>query len=203
MINWLLDGKSRFPSLYLKYYSEDYRGVHSLARVAKDDIVLEVPLSHIMTSEVAKASVIGQSLLKSGVDLNSTHTYLACCQSCARGWLGEGAGEAEGRLTDLLFCPFVSLCRFAPRTPQSQLVLEAVPQHSAASQSCIRRTGGHFAFVCSVSLLLLLACPPSVIDSTTATCPFSSNKTSWRTSKVNTDAADETRRGRGAVDLHC
>lgn len=78
MIQWLIAGKSRFPSLYLKYYSDEYRGVHSLTRVAKDDIVLEVPLSHIMTSEVAKASVIGQKILQSGVELNSTHSYLAC-----------------------------------------------------------------------------------------------------------------------------
>lgn len=74
----LIEGKSRFPALYLKYYSEDYRGVHAMTRVSKDEIVLEVPLSHIMTSEVAKASSIGQQLLASGVELNSTHSYLAC-----------------------------------------------------------------------------------------------------------------------------
>ena len=49
-----------------------------MTRVSKDEIVLEVPLSHIMTSEVAKASAIGQQLLASGVELNSTHSYLAC-----------------------------------------------------------------------------------------------------------------------------
>jgi tetratricopeptide (TPR) repeat protein len=78
LIDWLVQGKSRFPNLYLKYYSEDYRGVHSHGSIHKDDIVLEVPLSHIMTSEVAKASDIGQRILNSGVDLNSTHTYLSC-----------------------------------------------------------------------------------------------------------------------------
>lgn len=78
LIDWLVQGKSRFPSLYLKYYSEDYRGVHSHQTIEKDEIVLEVPLSHIMTSEVAKASEIGQKILHSGVDLNSTHTYLSC-----------------------------------------------------------------------------------------------------------------------------
>jgi len=78
LIDWLLRGKCRFPSLYLKYYSPEYRGVHALTRINKDEVVLEVPLSHIMTSEVARASDIGQKITASGVDLNSTHTFLAC-----------------------------------------------------------------------------------------------------------------------------
>ena len=81
MTNWLLRGRSRFPNLYLKYYSDDYRGVHALTnRIGKDEIIMEIPLSHIMTSEVAKASEIGQQIIRSGVELNSTHTYLASCQ---------------------------------------------------------------------------------------------------------------------------
>lgn len=77
LISWLIAGKARFPALYMKYYSEDYRGVHALSKIPKDDILLEVPLSHIMTSEVAKSSDIGKKIIDSGVDLNSTHSYLA------------------------------------------------------------------------------------------------------------------------------
>jgi len=78
LVQWLIVGKARFPALYLKYYSDEYRGVHAMCDVSKDEVVLEVPLSHIMTSEVAKASDIGQQLLSSGVELSSSHTFLAC-----------------------------------------------------------------------------------------------------------------------------
>jgi hypothetical protein len=70
--------------------------VHALSNVQKDDIVLEVPLSHIMTSEVAKASAIGQQLIASGVTLASTHSFLACCQDtrniCTCKYSGLSAG---------------------------------------------------------------------------------------------------------------
>jgi hypothetical protein len=32
------------------FLDEDYRGVHALTKVANNKIILEVPLSHIMTS---------------------------------------------------------------------------------------------------------------------------------------------------------
>ena len=77
MITWLKEGNAQFPLLYLQYYDEDYRGVHAVTKVANNRIILEVPLSHIMTSDVAKASDIGQKIIKSGCELNSTHSYLA------------------------------------------------------------------------------------------------------------------------------
>jgi len=77
MCQWLRDAGALFPKLYLQYYSEDYRGVHCLTRVPPGDVVLYVPLKAIMTSEVAKASIIGQNIIKSGVDLRSKHSYLA------------------------------------------------------------------------------------------------------------------------------
>jgi hypothetical protein len=43
----------------LQYYDTEYRGVHCAARIPVDEIVLQVPLPLIMTSEVAKASTIG------------------------------------------------------------------------------------------------------------------------------------------------
>ena len=77
MITWLREGQAQFPYLYLQYYDEDYRGVHSLTKIPNNRIILEVPLSHIMTSDVAKASEVGQKIIKSGCELNSTHSYLA------------------------------------------------------------------------------------------------------------------------------
>ena len=60
MISWLKSGLAEFPYLYLQYYDEDYRGVHALTKIATNRIVLQVPLSHITTSDVAKASEVGQ-----------------------------------------------------------------------------------------------------------------------------------------------
>jgi len=77
MVKWLRDGGARFPKLYLKYYDQDYRGVHALAKIPQDDIILYVPQKYIMTSEVAKASDIGRKIIASGVELRSTHSYLA------------------------------------------------------------------------------------------------------------------------------
>jgi histone-lysine N-methyltransferase SETD3 len=59
------------------YYSDDYRGVHCLTKVPADEVILYVPLKHIMTSEVAKGSDIGKKIIQSGVELRSTHSYLA------------------------------------------------------------------------------------------------------------------------------
>jgi tetratricopeptide (TPR) repeat protein len=88
MINWLIAGKSRFPSLYLKYYSEDYRGVHTLSPVAKDEIVLEVPLSHIMTSEVAKVTLRTNRQQKLRVILH-THSFCLRLIYLLLPWIGK------------------------------------------------------------------------------------------------------------------
>ena len=77
MCNWLRSGGAQFPKLYLQYYSEDYRGVHALARVPPDDIICYVPFSLIMTSQVAMESEIGKQIIAAKVDLRSKHSYLA------------------------------------------------------------------------------------------------------------------------------
>lgn len=77
MCNWLKEGGAKFPKLYLQYYSDDYRGCHSLTKIPPDDVILYVPHSHVMTSEVAKASKIGKAIIASPVELRSKHSYLA------------------------------------------------------------------------------------------------------------------------------
>lgn len=77
MVRWMRDGGSKFPMLYLQYYSEDYRGVHCLTKIPSNQMILYVPLSHIMTSEVAKESNIGRKIIIANVDLRSKHSYLA------------------------------------------------------------------------------------------------------------------------------
>lgn len=78
LLQWLSRGGAKFPLLELKYYTVDYRGVHARQRMQRDMIILEVPLPLIMTSDVAKASAIGQRIRESGCQLRSSHSWLAC-----------------------------------------------------------------------------------------------------------------------------
>lgn len=75
---WLRAGGARFPDLYLRYYSQDHRGVHAAKDIPKDATVLYVPHSHLMTTELAKTSDIGRRIHQSGCNLRSAHTWLAC-----------------------------------------------------------------------------------------------------------------------------
>ena len=77
LINWMNTGGSKFPKLYLQYYTQDYRGVHALARIPQDEIILYVPHAQVMTSQVAMDSPLGRKIQASGIELRSKHSYLA------------------------------------------------------------------------------------------------------------------------------
>eukprot|EP00484_Ammonia_sp_Unknown_P019832 CAMPEP_0197024916 /NCGR_PEP_ID=MMETSP1384-20130603/5378_1 /TAXON_ID=29189 /ORGANISM="Ammonia sp." /LENGTH=678 /DNA_ID=CAMNT_0042453383 /DNA_START=192 /DNA_END=2228 /DNA_ORIENTATION=+ len=77
LFNWLLQGGAKFPKLFLKFYSPEYRAIHAMERIEKDEDLCYIPHDYIMTSDVAKASVIGQKIICSKVDLRSKHSYLA------------------------------------------------------------------------------------------------------------------------------
>jgi len=87
MCHWLRQGGSKFPTLYMQYYTEDYRGVHALTKIPSNQVILYIPLSQIMTSEVAKESEIGRKIIESNVELRSKHSYLAAflCQEKHKG----------------------------------------------------------------------------------------------------------------------
>jgi len=76
-LRFLLKGGCIFPKLYLKFYTVEYRAVHATEKISVDEEVLFVPHDMIMTSDLAKASEIGQAILKSRVDIMSKHSYLA------------------------------------------------------------------------------------------------------------------------------
>ena len=61
----------------MKFYSPEYRAIHAMSRVEKDEDIVFIPHDYIMTSDVAKASEIGQKIISSKVDLRSKHSYLA------------------------------------------------------------------------------------------------------------------------------
>jgi hypothetical protein len=43
MLKWLKDGGSEFNKLKIRYYTEDYRGVHAARDVKKGETILYVP----------------------------------------------------------------------------------------------------------------------------------------------------------------
>ena len=43
MLKWLADGGSQFDKLKIRYYSEDYRGVHASKNIKKGETILYVP----------------------------------------------------------------------------------------------------------------------------------------------------------------
>ena len=43
MFDWLKSEGAYFDKLKLRYYSEDYRGVHAAKAIKKDEIILFVP----------------------------------------------------------------------------------------------------------------------------------------------------------------
>jgi len=77
LIQWLKEGGAKFPNLLLKFYTVDYRGVHARRRLEANELILEVPLPLIMTTEVAKDSDIGVKIQKSGCTPFSDHSWLA------------------------------------------------------------------------------------------------------------------------------
>lgn len=75
---WLRDGGAVLSRVELQSYSKEHRGVHASNDIASAEDIVFVPVSHIMTTQVAKASPIGHQLMEQQHLLRSKHTYLAC-----------------------------------------------------------------------------------------------------------------------------
>lgn len=80
LLQWLSDGGSKFDKLKIRYYSKDYRGVHAARNIKKGDIVLFVPLSQIITLEMAFESPIGRKMVQKNMKnrlLSPKHSFLS------------------------------------------------------------------------------------------------------------------------------
>ncbi len=77
LLEWLHAGGINFPKLYMQWYSHDFRGVHALGAISSGDVLLRVPISHIMTGEDAKKCEMGAKILKCGYECNSDDSFLA------------------------------------------------------------------------------------------------------------------------------
>jgi len=77
MLIWLKKGGSKFPKLYFKCPMQGYRSIHTVRDISLEEIIMYIPHNLIITSDVAKVSRIGQSILKTRIELRSKHSLLA------------------------------------------------------------------------------------------------------------------------------
>jgi hypothetical protein len=63
----LKDGGSEFSKLKLRYYTEDYRGVHAARDIKKGETILHVPKHQIITLEMAFNSPVGKKMYEKGL----------------------------------------------------------------------------------------------------------------------------------------
>ena len=67
MLTWMLAGGSEFDKLKIRYYSQNHRGVHASRDIKKNETILFVPKSRIITLEMAYASPIGKKMYEKGL----------------------------------------------------------------------------------------------------------------------------------------
>lgn len=67
LLEWLKSGGSTFDKLKIRFYSEDYRGVHAARDIKKGEIILYVPKEQIITLEMAMASPVGKKMYEKGL----------------------------------------------------------------------------------------------------------------------------------------
>ena len=73
------DKGSDFSKLKLRYYAENYRGVHALNNIKNGEVVLFVPLPLIITLEMAFKSPIGKLMYEKGLRqrlISPKHSFL-------------------------------------------------------------------------------------------------------------------------------
>jgi len=71
--------KSDFSKLKLRYYTENYRGVHASMNIKNGETVLYVPLNLIITLEMAFKSPIGKQMYEQGLRqrlISPKHSFL-------------------------------------------------------------------------------------------------------------------------------
>ena len=63
----MASGGSEFNKLKIRYYTEDYRGVHAARDIKKGETILYVPKHQIITLEMAMASPVGKKMYEKGL----------------------------------------------------------------------------------------------------------------------------------------
>lgn len=80
LLEWLKEGGSEFDKLKIRYYSDDYRGVHAARDIKKGETILYVPKHQIITLEMAISSPIGKKMYEKGLRqrlISPKHSFLS------------------------------------------------------------------------------------------------------------------------------
>ena len=80
LFDWMKDGGADFEKLKLRYYAPDYRGVHAAKDIKKGETIVYVPLSEIITLEMAMESPIGAQMAEKKLRqrlISPKHSFLA------------------------------------------------------------------------------------------------------------------------------
>jgi len=73
------NGGAEFDKLKLRYYSENYRGVHAAQDIKNGECILKVPLNQIITLEMGFKSPIGKLMYEKGLRgrlISPKHSFL-------------------------------------------------------------------------------------------------------------------------------
>ena len=77
-MDWLNKSGAEYHKLELKILSEDNRAIFATKKIFKDEMIMKIPQSKLITFEMAKNSPAGKKLLGSYKSLNSsTNSYFA------------------------------------------------------------------------------------------------------------------------------
>jgi histone-lysine N-methyltransferase SETD3 len=76
-LKWLVDNGTKFPKLELVDYGDEVRGCHAKNNVNAEEILVEVPLSCLITVEMGKETPIGKAIMASNIELDAPkHIFL-------------------------------------------------------------------------------------------------------------------------------
>lgn len=80
LFQWMKEGGAEFSKLKLRYYTEDYRGVHASTQIEKGETILYVPLHQLLTLDMAMKSPVGSLMAARNFRqrlLSPKHSFLA------------------------------------------------------------------------------------------------------------------------------
>jgi len=77
LVRWLLEAGARLPFLAVHHHADHSRGVHARVPISTGEVVLEVPLRCILTSQAARESLAQRKIASSRIELLGTQSCLA------------------------------------------------------------------------------------------------------------------------------
>jgi len=78
-LDWTKKGKADISKLKLRYYAENYRGLHTAVTIKNGETIAYIPLDLLITIEMAYKSPIGSQMYEKGLHQRISspkHTFL-------------------------------------------------------------------------------------------------------------------------------